>query len=308
MTYAILFPGQGAQFVGMGAELFDGSPELLGGVADSILGWSLKDMCLTGPIENLTRTEHAQPSLYALAYAQWKLFSDRVGVAPACAAGHSLGEYTALAAAGSFSFEDGLKLVAERGSAMAKAADAEPSAMAALIGADVPTAEQICGDRRDEGGRLWVANLNAPGQVVIAGSNADIDWVVANGKQLGVRRAIRLNVAGAFHTPFMAAAADRLQEAVNSVELSEPQLPVFANATAQPVRGDIGANLVGQMTSPVRFAESLVNMAESGVDTFVHVGPGDVTAGMVKRTVPDATVLVVNDAESLDTAVASLAS
>lgn len=308
MNYAVLFPGQGAQYVGMGADLFETVPELLVDRADQVLGWSLRDMCLNGSEEDLTRTEHAQPALYAVAYALWLDFAAAVGDRqPSAAAGHSLGEYTALTAAGALSFEDGLRLVAQRGMAMAAAADREPSAMAALLGADPELAEGIAARRRDADGRLWVANLNAPGQVVVAGGDADIDWVVEQARDLGVRRAVKLNVAGAFHTPFMSPAAERLSAAVADVDFSETQFDVYGNVTAAPLGSNLGQGLVDQLTSPVRFAESLTNMSNAGVELFVHVGPGDVTAGMAKRSAPDSEVLVVNDQESLEAAVERLA-
>ncbi len=307
MSYAVLFPGQGAQFVGMGAGLFEAAPDLLVEQADAVLGWSLKELCLEGPEDVLTRTEHAQPALFALAYAQWLAFSEAVGgYQPVAGAGHSLGEYTALAAAGVLSFEDALKLVAKRGQAMAAAADREPSSMAALLGADPETAESIAAQRRATGGRLWVANLNAPGQVVVAGGDDDIDWVVENARELEVRRAVKLKVAGAFHTPFMEPAAAELAAAVADVPFGKPRFPVYGNVTAAPLVADIGVGLVEQLTSPVRFAESLAAMAKAGVGVFVHVGPGDVTAGMAKRSAPESEVLVVNDDESQEAAVQQL--
>lgn len=306
MNYALLFPGQGAQYVGMGADLFNSSSNLLVDVADEVLGWSLRDLCSEGPEESLTRTEHAQPALFALAYAQWLLFSQQVHQPPAAAAGHSLGEYTALAAAGVLAFPDALSLVSQRGRAMAAAADLEPSAMAALLGASPEAAEAVTDERRQAGGRLWVANLNAPGQVVVAGGQEDIAWVVDNARDLGIRRAVALNVAGAFHTPFMASAATALAEAVAAVPFNSATFPVYSNVTAAPTAGDVGAGMVAQMTSPVRFSDSLARMAADGIDVFVHVGPGDVTAGMAKRSAPDAEILVVNDDASMATAVARL--
>ncbi len=307
MNYALLFPGQGAQYVGMGSHLFEADHRLLVDRADELLGWSLKQMCLDGPEDALTRTEHAQPALYALAFAQWEAFSKRLPTLPVAAAGHSLGEYTALTAAGVLSFDDGLRLVAKRGQAMAAAADREPSAMAALLGASPDVAEAIAAERRESGGRLWVANLNAPGQVVVAGGEPDIDWVVDNARDLRVRRAVKLNVAGAFHTPFMAPAARELASAVAEVAFGTARFDVYGNVTAAPLVGSVGDTLVEQLTSPVRFEESLANMAEAGVDVFVHVGPGDVTAGMAKRSAPSAEVLIVNDPASLEAAVDRLA-
>lgn len=304
MPFAILFPGQGSQSVGMGADLFDARPDLLGDAASEILGWSLREVCLDGPEDLLTRTEHAQPALYATSYALWDELSTRLGdTAPGAAAGHSLGEYTALAAAGTLDFTDGLRLVAARGEAMAYAADLAPSGMAALIGADLETAESVAALRRDDGGRLWVANVNAPGQVVVAGGVDDIDWIVATGRDHGIRRAVALNVAGAFHSPYMQPAADRLEAALATTAFGAPEFEVWANATAAPYSMDVAATLAAQLTGTVRFAESLQGMAAAGIDRFVHVGPGDVTAGLAKRSVEGTEPVVVSSLEDVDTAV-----
>lgn len=300
MNVGLLFPGQGAQFVGMGRDLFDARPDLLGDSSDEILGWSLQQLCLEGPDEALTATDRAQPALYALSFALWQEL-ERAGVSrPLAAAGHSLGEYTALAAAGVYSFAQGLRLVAERGAAMDHAASAEASGMTALIGAEPETAEALAQTRRAQGGKLWVANVNAPGQVVVAGGTEDMAWVADHVKEYGVRRAIPLKVAGAFHTPFMAGAQPRLISALSEIEFSEPEFPVWSNVTAQPFGPGTFAELLGdQITAPVQFASSLESMASHGVDVFVHVGPGDVTAGMAKRTVPDVAILTVNSLEGI---------
>lgn len=307
MSVAVLFPGQGSQYVGMGAELFESRPDLLGEPADQILGWSLRDICLHGPEESLTRTEHAQVALFAIAYALWETFRTQYEGPISAAAGHSLGEYTALCAAGAMSFEDGLRVVARRGEAMARAADLEPSGMAALIGATAQLATEVVEKRRAEGGRLEVANLNAPGQVVVAGSDGDIAWIAENARELGVRRAIPLKVAGAFHSPFMASAADEVGEALSGVDFAEPAFPVWSNTTARPHEtATMAATLRDQVVSTVRFEESLTDMASSGVDTFVHVGPGDVTAGMAKRTADGAQILVISEVSDIPSVTDSL--
>jgi [acyl-carrier-protein] S-malonyltransferase len=307
MTVAVLFPGQGSQHVGMGADLFELRPDLLGDRADDILGWSLRRLCLDGTDEALTRTQYAQAALFAISYALWEelraAFEGRV----AGGAGHSLGEYTALAAAGALVYEQALAVVARRGEAMADAAGLEPSGMAALIGADVSLAEDVASRRRAGGGRLQVANSNAPGQVVVAGGDDDIEWVSENGRELGVRRVIRLNVAGAFHSSFMEPAADEVGKALAEITFDEPAFPVWSNTTARPHSvASLPATLRSQVVSTVRFEESLQDMAANGIDTFVHVGPGDVTAGMAKRTVGDAAVHVVSQVSDIPDVVASL--
>jgi [acyl-carrier-protein] S-malonyltransferase len=302
LSYALLFPGQGSQAVGMGADVFAAMPDLLGDSAAAVLGWSLRRLCLEGPEAALTRTEHAQPALFAVSYALWSAMAPRVGP-PAAAAGHSLGEYTALAAAGALSFHDGLRLVAARGRAMAAAGDADPAGMAALIGGDFAAAEALSGQRRAEGGRLWVANLNAPGQVVVAGGHEDLAWAGEHAAEHGIRRVVLLKVAGAFHSPLMAPAAAQLRSAVEATPLAEARFPVWANATARPHGTDIGAALLSQLTAPVRFAESLQDMAGAGVTTFVHVGPGDVTAGLARRSVEGTEAIVVSSLTEIDAAV-----
>lgn len=309
MTYALLFPGQGSQTVGMGAELFDARPDLLVDIAQRVLGWSLRDVCLNSPIEALTRTDRAQPALYALAYALWAEFSAQVGLRPMAAAGHSLGEYTALGAARAFSFEDGLRLVAARGTAMHAAAGQVPSGMAALIGTDESGAEDLAEARRAEGGRLWVANLNAPGQVVVAGAIEDIDWLVENARALGVRRAIKLNVGGAFHSPLMEPALEAVERALATADFTEPDFAIWANVTGERgVPADTRQMLARQVVSPVRFSASVASMAGWGIDTFVHVGPGDVTAGLARKAAKGCQVLTVNSLESIESVTAALAS
>lgn len=307
MSYAVLFPGQGSQFVGMGADLFPAYPDLLGDEAESVLGWSLQDLCLNGPEDRLTRTEHAQPALYALSYALWLSFRRAMSTGPAGAAGHSLGEYTALAASEVIDFPSGLSLVANRGRAMAAAADIEPSGMAALLGADVDTAVTVVAARQEIGGKLQIANINAPGQIVVAGGIEDIEWLSAAGKDLGVRRSIPLKVAGAFHSSFMQPAADELRSVVAEVDFVDGTFPVWSNVTASPhSAGEIEDLLVEQVTSPVRFSDTLIAMAGAGITTFVHVGPGDVTAGLVRRTLPEVEVITVSDLDDIPPAVQAL--
>ena len=289
----------------MGAELFDLSPAFLGEAADEVLGWSLRSICLEGPEEALTSTDKAQPALYAVAYALWAELSALVTEDPRAAAGHSLGEYTALAAAGVFDYQTGLRLVAARGLAMARAAEQESSGMVAVLGVDQDRAEEAAATRRDHEGSLWVANLNAPGQIVMAGGLDDLEWFAEHGGEYGARRVVPLKVAGGFHSPFMEPAVELLAEAVHGVSFGAPRFPVWANLTAAPV-DDVRTSLLQQVVSPVRFGQSLQAMAGAGIDTFVHLGPGDVTASMAKRTVTDARIITVSSVEDLEEAASQL--
>ncbi len=300
MSVGILVPGQGSQFVGMGSDLFDARPDLLGERADEVLGFSLRSMCLDGPEQELTRTQHAQPALFALSYALWEELSGDSGALPAGAAGHSLGEYTSLTAAAVFDYDTALGLVAIRGRAMAAAASLEPSGMAALIGADPEQAERVSRERRQAGGRLQVANVNAPGQVVVAGGLDDLDWLAAHARDFDVRRVVPLNVAGAFHSTFMSPASAELEAALAGAIIGEAGIPVWSNTTARPHQHATTIDLLGrQMVEPVLFADSLTDMAGEGIDTFVHVGPGDVTAGLARKTVAGARVHVVSGIEDI---------
>lgn len=273
-------------------DIREDRPGLFATAAD-ILGWDLSALIADGPEDELTATQHAQPALFVTSYALWAEFSDAADGGPVAFAGHSLGEYTALAAAGSLSFEDGLSLVAERGLAMAEAGSKGGSGMAALLGADEETAERIASERRAVGGQLYVANINAPGQIVVAGGTDDLEWLSANARGLGVRRAVVLNVAAGFHSPFMQPARERLSVALAEASFVDADVAVFANATAA-VTHDPRASLDDQLTSPVRFSASLQNMHEAGVEAFVHVGPGDVTAGLAKRSVAGVPVFTVS--------------
>jgi [acyl-carrier-protein] S-malonyltransferase len=300
VSLGVLFPGQGSQFVGMGADLFEARPDLLGDAANDVLGFDLRKMCLDGSEEELTRTEHAQPALFALSFALWDELRRSLEITPSGMAGHSLGEYTALTAANALDFASSLGVVALRGRAMAAAADAEPSGMAALIGADEGLAQSVCAVRREMGGRLQVANINSPGQIVVAGGAGDIEWLAEEGRDHGIRRVIPLKVAGAFHSSFMASASEAVADGLAMVEIRDPDVPVWANATALPhEESAIVSVLARQVVEPVRFMEILQNMGQSGISTYVHVGPGDVTAGLVRKTLPDAEVMVVSSIEDI---------
>jgi [acyl-carrier-protein] S-malonyltransferase len=305
MRYAVLFPGQGSQHVGMGDDLFPARPDLLGAAADEILGWSLADICREGPEAELRRTDRAQPALYAIGYALWESWREAAPRPPVAAAGHSLGEYTALAAAGALSYRDGLRLVAARGRAMATATVRIPGAMAAVVGVDLAVLEDVVAARRQQGGRLWVANVNAPGQIVVAGAESDVAWLASSARDLGLRRVIALNVAGAFHTPLMQPAADELAASLAGTAFTATRFPVWSNLEAAPI-DDARAALEGQLTGKVRFSESLLAMRDAGVEAFVHLGPGDVTAGLAKRTIGDCVAISVSTLSDIPVAVEQL--
>lgn len=304
MSVGILFPGQGSQTVGMGADLFDTRGDLLGGRADDILGFSLRTFCLEGPEDELTRTEHAQPAMFALSYALWDTVAAEGTLDPRGAAGHSLGEYTALSAAGVFDFDTALALVSVRSRAMGRAVDLEESGMAALLGADHEIAEAVSRAWREQGGRLEVANVNAPGQVVVAGGKDDLAWLSQNAADFGVRRVVPLNVAGAFHSQFMAPAQPEIASALQGTVVSPPTFPVWSNTTARPYETDeVRALLARQVVEPVLFSDTLLGMSAEGIDTFVHVGPGDVTGGLARRTVDGAAVHVISGVDHIRTVV-----
>ena len=300
----VLCPGQGAQSVGMGKGWFDASTEakaifaradeILGDEFREIAGAPLSKVCFEGPVEKLNRTDVSQPAIYVTSIASWHGVCAIAGHEPetaplAATAGLSLGEYTALHIAGSLSFEDGLRLVALRGRAMQAAAEATPSSMVALIGADEASAQEVCDQalERTEGDGLVLvpANFNAPGQVVISGSSAACDTAETVAGEVGLK-ATRLSVAGAFHSPLMAPAADELGKALAEVEIAEPRCPVMSNASGEPHLRDevtIRQRLVEQLTSPVRWAANcqwLLNNVEG--DPF-ELAPGRTLAGLMRR-------------------------
>lgn len=292
MPRALIFPGQGAQYVGMAADLAQRFPcaRRLLDEADAVLGLALSDIMANGPEADLVRTDVSQPAI--LVASAMALAVAQEAVKPltcAAVAGLSLGEYTALYAAGALSFADAVRLVRLRGQAMQDAADAAPGGMVALIGADEAQAAKLCADAAS-GEVLTVANLNSPGQVVISGARGACMRAVELAKNHGIRRAMSLPVAGAFHSPLMAPAADRLRAALAGVAFKAPQWPVYANVTAKPVTAaaDIPGLLVAQLTSPVRWADGVVAMQAAGIDEFLELGPGKTLCGMISRTIKDA--------------------
>ena len=291
MALALVFPGQGAQYVGMAVDLAAASPRArrLLDEADAVLGFALSRVMAEGPDTELTRTDVSQPAILVASLMALAVLEERVKPATAATAGLSLGEYTALVAAGALTFADAVRLVRLRGEAMQAAAELVPSGMVALVGADEASAGKLCA--LVAGGEvLQVANLNATGQVVISGTKAACERAVQRAKELGIRKALPLNVAGAFHSALMAPAADRLRAALASSSLRDAQLPVYANVHAKPVTRavEIRELLVAQLTQPVRFAQSTLNMRAAGIDEFWELGPGKTLCGMISRTVEGA--------------------
>lgn len=279
---AYVFPGQGAQFVGMGKDLYDNSPMAheLFEKANELLGFRITDLMFSGTDEDLRQTKVTQPAIFLHSVLLAKTLGD--GFKPEMVAGHSLGEFSALVANGALTFEDGLMLVSKRAQAMQKACEAEPSTMAAIIGLDDEIVEKICGEIDEI---VVPANFNCPGQLVISGSFKGIDLACEKLTEAGAKRAIKLSVGGAFHSPLMEPARAELAEAINSTHFSTPVCPVYQNVTAGPVSDPevIKKNLIAQLTAPVRWTQTVKNMIADGCTSFTEVGPGQVLQGLVKK-------------------------
>jgi [acyl-carrier-protein] S-malonyltransferase len=284
-SLALLLPGQGAQVVGMGSELAIAVPEArrVYEEADDVLGVSLSRLCWEGPIEELTRTENAQPAILLHSYATWISLPEEIRERATVAAGHSLGEFTAYLLAGTFSFPDALRLVRRRGELMARSGDERPGTMAAIIGLTPEAVEAICVSVSD--GIVVPANFNAPGQVVISGDVPAVDRARELALQAGAKRALPLNVSGAFHSPLMEGARDGLAEALEGVTLSDPSFPVVANAAARPVTtaAEAAELLVVQLTSPVRWVECVEEMRRTSPSGWLELGPNRVLTGLMRR-------------------------
>jgi [acyl-carrier-protein] S-malonyltransferase len=302
----LLFSGQGAQKVGMGSEWVESSATArkMAVQADQALGFSISEIMLDGPDEELTKTSRCQPALYLHGLIALALLRERLpNLVPAAAAGLSLGEFTAHAAAGSFSFEDGLRLVARRGEFMEAACLATEGAMAALIGGDEEQVRALAA-----AADVDVANLNAPGQIVLSGTVAGIDTAIARAKEFGVRKAIRLNVAGAYHSRLMQSAQDQLAAELEKVAIERPSMPVVCNFAASAVSdpAEIRTMLRKQVTGSVRWTESIQALVGMGHRTFLELGPGKVLAGLVSKIEKDVKVHSIEDLASLETAVEAL--
>ena len=278
---AYMFPGQGAQFPGMAKELYDGNPtaRAMFERANEILGFRITDIMFDGTAEELRQTKVTQPAIFLHSVILAKCCPN---FKPDMVAGHSLGEFSALTAAGALDFEDGLRLVAIRAGAMQKACETQPGTMAAIIALPTAKVEDICA-RTD--GTVVPANYNCEGQIVISGTVEAVSEASENMKEAGAKRALMLPVGGAFHSPLMQPAADELAEGIESVEFRKPVCPVYQNVTALPTTdpAEIKKNLLAQLTAPVKWTQSVVNMVADGADHFVECGPGKVLQGLVSK-------------------------
>ena len=288
MSFSIIFPGQGSQSIGMVGELA-AKHALVQDVfveASDTLGVDMWAMTQEGPIELLSQTENTQPALLTAGVAVWRVWQELGGDAPAIMAGHSLGEYTALVAAGALSFSDGVSLVRDRGRYMQEAVPAGQGGMAAIIGLDDEQVIKVCADIAGDD-VLQAVNFNAPGQVVIAGSAAAIERAAPAMKEAGAKRALPLPVSIPAHSSLMSPASARLAERLGGIKVNLPTVPVLHNCNVQVAKSadEVKANLVSQLDSPVRWVESVVAMHQQGIDTFIESGPGKVLGGMVKRII-----------------------
>ena len=279
---AFVFPGQGAQFVGMGKDLYDNNATAkeLFEKANEILGFRITDLMFAGTEEDLRQTKVTQPAIFLHSVILAKTMGEEFK--PDMVAGHSLGEFSALVAAGALSFEDGLKLVSIRAMAMQKACEAQPSTMAAILGLTNEQVEEICDSIDDI---VAPANYNCPGQVVVSGTESGIDAACEKALAAGARRALKLKVGGAFHSPLMRPAHDELAAAINAAEFSVPSCPVYQDVDAKPHTdaAEIKANLIAQLTAPVKWTQIVQQMIADGATEFVELGPGAVLQGLVKK-------------------------
>lgn len=294
---AFCFPGQGSQDVGMGRAITDAWPEARAvyDEASEVVGFDLARVCFSGPLDELTRTEVQQPALVATSIACLRVV-ETLGVRPDFVIGHSVGEYSALAASGAVSSYEAVTLVHKRGVAMSEAAREHPGAMAAVLGLEDGVVEELCASIAG----VWPANYNCPGQIVVSGTHEAVERLIAEATALGARRAVRLRVSGAFHSPLVARAAERLRPALERVSWREPGTPFVSTVTATfEGASRLGSLLVEQLTAPVRFTQAVARLVREGADVFVEIGPGQVLSGLLRRCDRSVTTISVGDPEGV---------
>lgn len=306
-TFAFLFPGQGSQSVGMLGDLLAAETVVANTFdeASEALGYDMCRLVADNPDGKLDQTEFTQPALLTASIALLRLWRERGGPDAAHAAGHSLGEYSALVAAGSLGFTDAVQLVAFRGQAMSQAVPAGVGLMAAILGLDDKVIESLCAEASTDDTRVWPANYNCPGQLVVAGHVAAVERLIELAKAAGAKRAMALQVSAPSHTPLMQPAADQLQQRLADISISQSSMPVWSNASAAPLNDAdaIREALVSQLISPVRWSETVGKMYAQGIKTAVEMGPGKVLAGIVRRVERDMTVSASDSDESMQKAI-----
>lgn len=306
---AFVFPGQGAQSVGMGKDFYDAVPasRRIFESADEVLGFPMTNMIFEGPDSELKKTFNTQPALLTASVAAFEAVREQ-GVTPHFVAGHSLGEYSALVASGVLSFEDAVGTVRARGEFMEQAVPGGQGAMAAVLGAEREALAELCRSITAEGHLVELANLNCPGQIVVSGSKEGVALVGERVKEAGGKRAIPLEVSGPFHSSLMKSAAEKLGGKLQPLSFNEPAIPVVANVTARPAASaeEIRGLLVEQVYSPVLWEDTVTYLISQGVDTFVEIGPGNVLTGLIKKTDKSVKLINVSSLDSLETLKASL--